>query len=185
MFHLWELFLFIVQFSVEGAWTTWDNWGACSGTCNTNTRTRSMLYSGNLPCTGTSSETGNCQSEEYSLSLFLMALSCFYQFSVEGSWTAWGSFGSCSITCGTSGGGTQSKTRSYTGNRPCSSTDTYTQSCNGKQSKQLWNSQRSSYSLYPYPIFLCNFSWVLDILGILGIMLGDLQYKHLDSFNAL
>ena len=31
MFHLWELFLFIVQFSVEGAWTTWDNWGACSG----------------------------------------------------------------------------------------------------------------------------------------------------------
>ena len=49
--------------SVEGAWTTWDGWGACSGTCNANTRTRSMLYNGNLPCTGTSSETGNCQSE--------------------------------------------------------------------------------------------------------------------------
>ena len=50
-------------FPVEGVWTTWDGWGACSGTCNANTRTRSMLYNGNLPCTGTSSETGNCQSE--------------------------------------------------------------------------------------------------------------------------
>ena len=48
---------------VEGAWTTWDNWGACSGTCNTNTRTRSMLYSGNMPCSGTSSETGACQGQ--------------------------------------------------------------------------------------------------------------------------
>ena len=48
--------------SVEGVWTTWDNWGACSGTCNSNTRTRSMLFNGNMPCTGTASETGNCIS---------------------------------------------------------------------------------------------------------------------------
>ena len=53
----------IYIFLVEGTWTTWDNWGACSGTCNTNTRTRSMLYSGNIPCTGTSSEIGACQGE--------------------------------------------------------------------------------------------------------------------------
>ena len=54
---LWNVWIL-----VEGSWTTWDNWGACSGTCNSNTRARSMLYNGNLPCTGVSSETGNCQS---------------------------------------------------------------------------------------------------------------------------
>ena len=49
--------------------------------------------------------------------------------SVEGSWTAWSAFGACSTTCGT---GSQSQTRGYTGNIPCSSSDTNTQSCTGK-----------------------------------------------------
>ena len=57
------MFLNNLCISVEGVWTTWDDWGACSGTCNTNTRTRSMLYNDNMPCTGTSSQTENCQSE--------------------------------------------------------------------------------------------------------------------------
>ena len=65
----------------------------------------------------------------HSLSSLFKALSCFSQFSVEGSWTAWGAFGACSTTCGT---GSHSQTRSYTGNRPCTSSDTNTQSCIGK-----------------------------------------------------
>ena len=50
-------------FSVEGSWTVWDNWGTCSGTCNTNTRERLMLYSGNLPCSDIPSEAGPCDSK--------------------------------------------------------------------------------------------------------------------------
>ena len=64
---------------VEGAWTTWDNWGACSGTCDSNTRSRPMLYNGNIPCTGASSETGNCQckkDQNIIESLHIIALQC-------------------------------------------------------------------------------------------------------------
>ena len=73
MFEPSKKFSYTFIFSVEGAWTTWDNWGACSGTCNTNSRQRSMLYSGNLPCTGSSSETGPCDSE-----YFLILSKCFF-----------------------------------------------------------------------------------------------------------
>ena len=54
----------IFLISVEGVWTSWDNWGSCSGTCNTNTRIRTRHHNGNMPCTETSSEAGNCQSED-------------------------------------------------------------------------------------------------------------------------
>ena len=53
----------LVVFSDEGAWTTWGSWGACSGTCNSNTRVRSMEYSGNQICAATPTDTGNCNSE--------------------------------------------------------------------------------------------------------------------------
>ena len=46
--------------SDEGDWTTWDSWGACAGTCNADMRQRQMLFSGNRPCSGTSTDTGPC-----------------------------------------------------------------------------------------------------------------------------
>ena len=82
-----------------------------------------MLYSGNLPCTGTSSETGNCQSEEHSLSSFFKALLCLNQFSVEGSWTAWGAWDSTyTNACGLS---KRYRTRGHSGGgQPCSGSST-------------------------------------------------------------
>ena len=67
---------------------------------------------------------------------------------VEGSWTAWGAFGTCSVTCGT---GSQSQTRGYSGNQPCSGTATNSQSCNGKLSLikyTMWEHWRFIYSLF-------------------------------------
>ena len=43
-------------------------------------------------------------------------------------WTSWGSWGSCSATCG-GGSGTRTRTRSYTGVIPCQGSRTGTQGC--------------------------------------------------------
>ena len=81
----------------EGDWTTWDNWGACSGTCNADMRLRNMLFSGNRPCTGISDETGPCECELRMINLKgLLKLSASV-ISVEGAWDGgWGSWGACS-----------------------------------------------------------------------------------------
>ena len=49
---------------VEGAWSSWGQWGACTTTCNSGSRTRTRIYTGGAPCTGSSSETGNCVGEK-------------------------------------------------------------------------------------------------------------------------
>ena len=123
-------------------WTTWGAWGSCSGTCNTNTRTRSMLYSGNLPCTGVSSETGNCQSKDqivhklkrltstihYNLAfkISLTTEKLNFTLSVEGAWTTWGNWGSCSGTCNSN---TRIRSMLYNGNLPCTGTSSQTGNC--------------------------------------------------------
>ena len=49
---------------VEGTWDHWSSWGACSTTCDsTGTWSRSRTHSGNMPCTGSNTETAGCQSE--------------------------------------------------------------------------------------------------------------------------
>ena len=55
--------VFIIFFAVEGVWSAWGTWGACTTTCNTGSRTRTRGYTGGQPCTGSSSDTGNCVSK--------------------------------------------------------------------------------------------------------------------------
>ena len=54
---------FILSFAVEGTWSAWGAWGTCTTTCNSGSRTRTRGYTGGQPCTGSSSDTGNCDSE--------------------------------------------------------------------------------------------------------------------------
>ena len=51
--------------AVEGEWEPWDAWGACTTSCDTGSRTRTRVFNGGQPCTGSSSETGNCESESF------------------------------------------------------------------------------------------------------------------------
>ena len=48
---------------------------------------------------------------------------------VEGAWTGWSGWGSCSTSCGT---GTQSRTRSYTNGIPCTGSSSDSQACQGE-----------------------------------------------------
>ena len=56
-----------------------------------------------------------------------------FVISVDGNWSAWGSWGDCSVTCG---GGTQRRSRSCTnppmahGGKPCTGQSTMIQDCN-------------------------------------------------------
>ena len=56
---------FILLIAVEGTWSAWSTWGACSTTCNSGSRTRNRGYSGGQPCTGSASDTGNCDSKSF------------------------------------------------------------------------------------------------------------------------
>ena len=47
-------------------------------------------------------------------------------FQVEGEWTAWGPWDTCSSTCGQ---GTQSRSRNFTGGIPCMGNATDIQTC--------------------------------------------------------
>ena len=49
--------------AVEGSWTAWSSWNTCSSTCGTGSQSRTRSYTGGLPCSGSSSDTQNCQSK--------------------------------------------------------------------------------------------------------------------------
>ena len=62
-------------FSVEGTWSAWGAWGTCSTTCNSGSRTRTRSFTGGQPCTGSSSDTGNCDSKLDKTLIFEIAIS--------------------------------------------------------------------------------------------------------------
>ena len=60
MFYLFNLLTL-----VEGTWSSWDPWGACSGLCDSNaTHSRMRNFTGGtMPCHGIDKEIGNCQGK--------------------------------------------------------------------------------------------------------------------------
>ncbi|XP_031566331.1 uncharacterized protein LOC116301419 [Actinia tenebrosa] len=91
---------------VNGNWTAWSSWDSCSATCGGGSQSRTRECTNPAPvnggrnCEGPSSETQICATN-----------AC----PVNGNWTAWSSWDSCSATCG---GGSQSRTRECTNLAP-------------------------------------------------------------------
>ncbi|XP_060564396.1 coadhesin-like [Ruditapes philippinarum] len=76
---------------VPGNWSLWSSWTSCGVTCGASTKTRTRACdnpppkNGGLPCTGPMVEHKSCDLN-----------SC----PVNGGWSIWNSWGSCSVTCG-------------------------------------------------------------------------------------
>ncbi|CAD5118464.1 DgyrCDS7169 [Dimorphilus gyrociliatus] len=84
---------------INGGWSAWSNWGSCSVTCGTGTRGRTRQCNNPSPSEGGSECSGSGgNSEECTLS------AC----PINGGWSAWSNWGSCSVTCGA---GTRGRTR--------------------------------------------------------------------------
>ncbi|XP_053386224.1 hemicentin-1-like isoform X2 [Mercenaria mercenaria] len=83
---------------VAGKWAQWSDWTSCDVTCGigTHTRTRSCTNPapahGGTGCTGESTENKKCSEH----------------FCPDGGWTNWGTWSTCTVTCG---GGMQARTR--------------------------------------------------------------------------
>ncbi|XP_045169863.2 thrombospondin-1-like [Mercenaria mercenaria] len=86
---------------VHGGWSAWKAWGTCSVTCGIGIQRRQRTCTNPAPqrfgdhCFGLSLDDRLC-----------MSIACS-----NGGWTAWRSWGSCSITCG---GGFRSRSRTCT-----------------------------------------------------------------------
>ncbi|XP_031431207.1 LOW QUALITY PROTEIN: hemicentin-1 [Clupea harengus] len=108
---------------VEGKWSSWVSWGACSVSCGGGTRQRTRLCASPAPLHGGRQCEGNdihidfCNSEPCP---------------VHGNWGPWGGWGSCSRSCN---GGQMRRHRSCdnpqpaNGGRTCAGSDAQTQRC--------------------------------------------------------
>ncbi|XP_061184995.1 SCO-spondin-like [Saccostrea echinata] len=109
---------------IDGNWGSWGSYGSCTVSCGGGTQTRSRSCSNPAPqhggrsCSGSPSSSQSCNT---------------HNCPIDGNWASWGSYGSCSLTCG---GGTQSRSRTCTNPAPqyqgksCSGSSTSSQSCN-------------------------------------------------------
>ncbi|XP_053377847.1 SCO-spondin-like isoform X2 [Mercenaria mercenaria] len=79
---------------VDGVWSEWFEWTACSATCNLGrrTRTRNCTFDDKAPkgaiCPGKNSETKFCRDT---------------LCTVDGIWSQWTTWAACSVTCGDGG----------------------------------------------------------------------------------
>ncbi|XP_053396764.1 SCO-spondin-like isoform X2 [Mercenaria mercenaria] len=91
---------FITACPVDGGYTDWSAWTACTKTCGGGSRGRSRTCTNptpqndGLPCNGSSSQTEDCNTN-----------TC----PVDGGWSLWSDWDTCSKSCG--GGGYQSRNR--------------------------------------------------------------------------
>lgn len=108
---------------VHGGWTKWSEWGACSKTCDVGIQRR------NRNCT-------NPYPLRYGDHCFGDAIDdrlCMPRPCANGGWSDWGSWTSCSISCG---GGFRSKSRNCSHPRPspfgqfCDGDSVMIESCN-------------------------------------------------------
>ncbi|XP_069105032.1 SCO-spondin-like [Argopecten irradians] len=109
---------------IDGGWSSYGSWGSCSRSCGTGSRTQTRQCNNPSPahgganCAGSSSNSESCNT---------------HPCPIDGGWSSWGSYGSCSVTCA---GGVKSRTRSCTNPAPqhggasCGNDDTSSGSCN-------------------------------------------------------
>ncbi|KAM8931068.1 hemicentin-1 [Pelodytes ibericus] len=91
---------------VDGVWSPWLPWGSCSKTCGKGTQTRNRLCNNPPP----SFNGLHCEGQESQMQICNNRL-C----PVDGKWSVWGSWTSCSLSCG---GGLRQRTRECTNPAP-------------------------------------------------------------------
>ncbi|XP_053102386.1 adhesion G protein-coupled receptor B1 isoform X8 [Hemicordylus capensis] len=109
--------------SVDGNWNEWSSWSSCSTSCSNGTQQRTR------ECNGPSYGGAECQGH------WVETRDCFLrQCPVDGKWQAWGSWGSCTATCG---GGTQKRDRvcygPFFGGEACQGPKEEYKQCNEKR----------------------------------------------------
>nr|XP_022339841.1 semaphorin-5B-like isoform X4 [Crassostrea virginica] len=109
---------------INGNWGSWGSYGSCTKTCGGGTQQRSRSCNNPAPqygganCAGSSVSSQSCNT---------------HNCPIDGQWTSWGSYGSCTVTCG---GGLQSRSRSCTNPAPlyggasCAGSSSSSQACN-------------------------------------------------------
>ncbi|XP_050994845.1 LOW QUALITY PROTEIN: hemicentin-1 [Labeo rohita] len=109
---------------VDGKWSSWVSWGACSVSCGGGTRQRTRICASPAPqhggrqCEGNDIHIDFCNNEPCP---------------IHGNWGPWNSWGSCSRTC--NGGQmrryrTCDNPRPANGGRACTGSDSQIQKCN-------------------------------------------------------
>ncbi|XP_078687492.1 hemicentin-1-like isoform X2 [Branchiostoma floridae x Branchiostoma belcheri] len=106
---------------VDGKWTLWSPWSACSSSCNNGIRTRTRT------CTTAEHGGRSCPGEDTQVN-FCNSLPC----PVHGGWGPWTAWGSCSRSCN---GGQQKRYRTCNNPQPqhggqsCAGPATETEGC--------------------------------------------------------
>ncbi|KAF6029673.1 hypothetical protein EB796_012004 [Bugula neritina] len=93
--------------AVDGGWTPWQDWSACSGTCGNGMKSRTRECSDPAPAHGGAPCVGNSTKE--------IACSHSTPCPVDGGWSLWYEWSSCGITCGT---GTRHRRRKCVAPKP-------------------------------------------------------------------
>ncbi|XP_011902754.1 PREDICTED: hemicentin-1 isoform X2 [Cercocebus atys] len=109
---------------VHGAWSTWQPWGTCSGSCGKGAQTRARLCNNPPPALGGS----YCDGAETQMQV------CNERHCpIDGKWATWASWSACSVSCG---GGARQRTRDCSdpvpqyGGRKCEGSDVQSDFCN-------------------------------------------------------
>ncbi|XP_060595417.1 uncharacterized protein LOC132749606 isoform X3 [Ruditapes philippinarum] len=114
----------------DGEWSSWENWGSCSVSCDGGIQSRLRTCSNPRPsllgryCDGNPDETRTCNKNQCA----------------DGGWSSWQRWGSCSVSCG---GGIQSRLRACSNPRPsllgryCNGSPDETRTCNKRQCAEL------------------------------------------------
>ena len=155
------VFVYFISFSetvVNGGWSDWGTFGACNKNCGIGKKFRFRSCTNptpsttGIPCVGSSSESLTCESRkcpgitnvltvdkymsktEFEISHFLNKMFCTNcNFTVDGGWSAYSSFSTCSAECGR---GTQTRHRQCNNPKPqhngrqCPGPATHTRTCN-------------------------------------------------------